>query len=149
MNYFLDFLNNKALLAALTAWFTAQVIKILITLIQEKRIDFALLMSSGGMPSSHSATVCSLAVMIMKICSAASIEFALASVFAFIVMYDAAGVRRAAGEQAKVINRIVEDLAKGKTEYMEKNLKELIGHTPFQVTVGAILGIIIGAVFPV
>jgi acid phosphatase family membrane protein YuiD len=149
MNYFLDFLNNKALLAALTAWFTAQVIKILITLIQEKRIDFALLMSSGGMPSSHSATVCSLAVMIMKICSAASIEFALASVFAFIVMYDAAGVRRAAGEQAKVLNRIVEDLAKGKTEYMEKNLKELIGHTPFQVTVGAVLGIIIGAVFPV
>lgn len=149
MNYFLDFLNNKALLAALTAWFTAQVIKILITLIQEKRIDFALLMSSGGMPSSHSATVCSLAIMIMKICSAASIEFALASVFAFIVMYDAAGVRRAAGEQAKVLNRIVEDLAKGKTEYMEKNLKELIGHTPFQVTVGAVLGIIIGAVFPV
>ena len=149
MNYFLDILNNKALLAALTAWFTAQVIKILITLIQEKRIDFALLMSSGGMPSSHSATVCSLAVMIMKICSAASIEFALASVFAFIVMYDAAGVRRAAGEQAKVLNRIVEDLAKGKTEYMEKNLKELIGHTPFQVTVGAVLVIIIGAVFPV
>ena len=149
MNYFLDFLDNKALLAALTAWFTAQVIKILITLIQEKRIDFALLMSSGGMPSSHSATVCSLAVMIMKICSAASIEFALASVFAFIVMYDAAGVRRAAGEQAKVLNRIVEDLAKGKTEYMEKNLKELIGHTPFQVTVGAVLGVIIGAIFPV
>ncbi|MBQ4137118.1 MAG: divergent PAP2 family protein [Clostridia bacterium] len=149
MNYFLDFLDNKALLAALTAWFTAQVIKIIINLIQEKKIDFALLMSSGGMPSSHSATVCSLAVMIMRICSAASIEFALASVFAFVVMYDAAGVRRAAGEQAKVLNRIVEDLAKGKTEYMEKNLKELIGHTPFQVTVGAVLGIIIGATFPV
>lgn len=149
MNYFWDFLDNKALLAALTAWFTAQVIKIIINLIQEKKIDFALLMSSGGMPSSHSATVCSLAVMIMRICSASSIEFALASVFAFVVMYDAAGVRRAAGEQAKVLNRIVEDLAKGKTEYMEKNLKELIGHTPFQVMVGAVLGIIIGAIFPI
>ena len=149
MNYFLDFLENKALLAALTAWFTAQVIKLILNLVQEKKVDLALMMSSGGMPSSHSATVCSLAVMIMRICSAASIEFALASVFAFVVMYDAAGVRRAAGEQAKVINRIVEDLAKGKTEYMEKNLKELIGHTPFQVTVGAILGIIIGSTFPV
>ncbi len=149
MSLFNQFIENKALLAALTAWFAAQFIKILINLIQEKKLDITLLMSSGGMPSSHSATVCALCVMVLRICSLASVEFAIASVFAFIVMYDAAGVRRAAGEHAKVINKIVEDLANGTTEYMEKNLKELIGHTPFQVTVGAILGIVIGAVFPV
>ncbi|MBQ7821646.1 MAG: divergent PAP2 family protein [Clostridia bacterium] len=149
MNYINQLLNNKALLAAFTAWFTAQFIKIIINLIQEKRIDFSLIMSSGGMPSSHSSTVCALGVMVWKLCTPASVEFAIAVVFAFIVMYDAAGVRRAAGEQAKVLNRIVEDLAKRKTEYMEKNLKELIGHTPFQVIIGALLGIVIGIAFPI
>lgn len=149
MKYVNELIDNRALLAAFTAWFTAQFIKIIINLIEEKRIDFRLIMSSGGMPSSHSATVCALCVMILRLCSASSVEFAIAVVFAFIVMYDAAGVRRAAGEQAKVLNKIVEDLAKGKTEYMEKNLKELIGHTPFQVIVGALLGVVIGAAFPV
>lgn len=149
MKYINELLDNRALLAACAAWFTAQFIKIIINLIEEKRIDFRLIMSSGGMPSSHSATVCALCVMILRLCSASSVEFAIAVVFAFIVMYDAAGVRRAAGEQAKVLNKIVEDLAKGKTEYMEKNLKELIGHTPFQVIVGALLGVVIGTAFPV
>ncbi len=148
MEYIKELLANKALLAALVAWFTAQFIKIIINLVQEKRLDFGLIMSSGGMPSSHSSTVSALCVMIWRICSPASIEFAIAVVFAFIVMYDAAGVRRAAGEQAKVLNKIVEDLANRKTEYMEKNLKELIGHTPFQVIVGSALGILIGCVFP-
>ena len=149
MEYIKELVANKALIAALAAWFTAQFIKIIINLIQEKKLDFGLIMSSGGMPSSHSATVCALCVAVARIYSLSSELFTIAVVFAFIVMYDAAGVRRAAGEQAKVLNRIVEDLAKGNTEYMEKNLKELIGHTPFQVIIGAILGVFIGFILPV
>lgn len=149
MEYIKELASNKALIAAFVAWFTAQFIKIIINLIQEKKLDFGLIMSSGGMPSSHSATVCALCVAMARIYSLSSPIFAISVVFAFIVMYDAAGVRRAAGEQAKVLNRIVEDLAKGNTEYMEKNLKELIGHTPFQVIVGAMLGMFIGFILPV
>lgn len=139
---------NRALVAALVAWFTAQLIKIIINFAQEKRFDFRLIMSSGGMPSSHSSTVCALCTMIWRMCSPSSVEFAISTVFAFVVMYDAAGVRRAAGEQARVLNKIAEDLANRETKYMEKDLKELIGHTPFQVLIGALLGVVIGAVFP-
>ena len=78
-----------------------------------------------------------------------SVTFALAFVMAFIVMYDAAGVRRAAGEQAKVLNKIVHDISTGESRYLDKNLKELIGHTPLQVLAGAVLGILIGALIPV
>lgn len=148
MDYVKELLGNQFLIVAFTAWFVAQFIKIVITLTGEKRLDLSLLISSGGMPSSHSATVSALCVATGRICDFSSVEFAIALIFAFIVMYDAAGVRRAAGEHAKVINKIVQDFANGKTEYMEKNLKELIGHTPFQVFAGAFLGIITGLVFP-
>ena len=149
MKYLNELLSNRILIAAIVSWFAAQFIKIIINLIQEKKFDFGLIMSSGGMPSSHSATVCALCLMVMRTHSLSSTYFAISVIFAFIVMYDAAGVRRAAGEQAKVLDKIVDDLAKGKTEYMEKDLKELIGHTPFQVFVGALLGVLIGSVFPV
>jgi acid phosphatase family membrane protein YuiD len=149
MKYIYDFLENRALIAAIVAWFTAQIIKIIIYAITEKKFDITLMMSSGGMPSSHSATVCALSVVIMRVCGLSSTAFAIAAVFSFIVMYDAAGVRRAAGEQAKVLNRLVEDIAQGKKEYMEKDLKELIGHTPLQVFMGAVVGVVTGAVFPV
>ena len=144
----MDVFNNKALIAAACGWFIAQFIKIIITLIQEKRFDLSLIMSSGGMPSSHSATVCALAVTVMRLCTPASPEFAIAVIFAFIVMYDAAGVRRAAGEHAKMLNLLVDNIFAGKKEYTENDFKELIGHTPFQVFMGAALGTIIGAVFP-
>lgn len=84
-------------------------------------------MSSGGMPSSHSSTVCSMVVATGKLNGTHSVTFALAFVMAFIVMYDAAGVRRAAGEQAKVLNKIVHDISTGESRYLDKNLKELIG----------------------
>ena len=105
-------------------------------------------MSSGGMPSSHSATVCSMVVATAKLYGTKSVGFALAFVLAFIVMYDAAGVRRAAGEQAKVLNHIADDLSKGDTRYLEKHLKELIGHTPLQVLIGALFGILIPIFIP-
>ena len=84
-----------------------------------------------------------------KLCGTNSVQFALAFVLAFIVMYDAAGVRRAAGEQARVLNQIVHDISTGETRYLDKNLKELIGHTPLQVVVGAIFGILIPIFVPV
>ena len=145
----MDVLNNKALLAAACGWFVAQLIKIIISLVQEKKFDFALIMSSGGMPSSHSATVYALAITIMRLCSPASPEFALAVIFAFIVMYDATGVRREAGEHAKMLNLLVDNIFAGKKEYTENDFKELIGHTPYQVFMGAALGILIGIVFPI
>ena len=106
-------------------------------------------MSSGGMPSSHSSTVCALVVASARVCGTNSVEFALAFILAFIVMYDAAGVRRAAGEQAKVLNRIAKELSEGDTRYLDKNLKELIGHTPLQVFMGALLGVVIPLIIPV
>ena len=145
----MDLLDNTALMAALLAWFIAQVIKVVLVFFEERRFDLAKMISSGGMPSSHSATVSALVVSSAKMCGIASPEFALAFILAFIVMYDAAGVRRAAGEQAKVLNKIVHDISLGDTKYLDKNLKELIGHTPLQVIMGALLGIAIGVFMPV
>lgn len=149
MNLLRDFAANRVLLCSVAAWFAAQLIKIIIKAVIEKKLDLSLIMSSGGMPSSHSATVCALCVAVAKLFTLSSPEFAIASVFSFIVMYDAAGVRRAAGEHAKIINRIVQDIANGNNQYMEKNLKELIGHTPLQVSMGALLGVAVGLIFPV
>lgn len=153
MNYFLDlvtgFFTNYILVCAFTGWFGAQFIKCVRYIIRNKRFSFAVIMSSGGMPSSHSATVCAMVAAIAKVEGTGSIMFAISFILAFIVMYDAAGVRRAAGEQARVLNRIVEDIQKGDTKYLDKRLKELIGHTPLQVTMGALFGILIPFVIPV
>lgn len=112
-------------------------------LIKERRFTFTFLVSSGGIPSSHSATVCALATSIGKSHGYDSVFFAIAFILAFIVMYDATGVRRETGEQAKILNKIMRDLDEGNTDDMQKELKELIGHTPIQVFAGAILGIAI------
>ncbi len=143
MNSITELFSNFILICAVIAWFSAQAIKLIIGLIQHRAFNFTILYSSGGMPSSHSSTVCSMACSTALTCGLASPEFGLAVIFAFVVMYDAAGVRRAAGEQAKILNRIVADLEAGQTKYMSKNLKELLGHTPLEVFVGAILGIAI------
>ena len=149
MNFITDFFTNYLLVCAFAGWFSAQLIKCVRYVIKYRKFDFRLVMSSGGMPSSHSATVCSLVVATARTCGAGSAEFALAFILAFIVMYDAAGVRRAAGEQAKVLNRMAKELSNGDRRYLDKNLKELIGHTPLQVIIGAILGIVIPLLIPV
>lgn len=126
-------------------WFGIQLFKFLYDIIKEKRFNFKRLMQAGGMPSSHSAVVVSLTTMIAKAEGIASPLFGVSLIFAFIVMYDAAGVRRAAGKQAKLLNKIVETPGLSGVEVSEK-LVEVLGHTPVQVIVGAIIGLIVGLI---
>lgn len=144
-----DLLNNYILVCAVIAYVIAQLLKFIICIVQERRIDIGLLIAAGGMPSSHSSTVCALCVASLKTYGAGSPYFAITFVLAGIVMYDAAGVRRAAGDQAKLINLLVAELWAGKTEYVQKRLKEIIGHTPIQVFGGAVLGVIVPLVYNV
>jgi len=143
-----DLLNNFALTVSLMGWLIASVFKIIIGFVREKRLDFRRLYGSGGMPSSHSATVTSLATAVAKTDGLYSTSFAIAFMFAFIVMYDALGVRRAAGEQARILNQLVNNLSQQRPIYLRKKLKELIGHTPLEVIVGGLLGILIGLIAP-
>ena len=131
------------LLISIFSCFLAQFIKIFTG--KEKRIDFKRIIISGGMPSSHSSFVTSLAMLVGFDKGFASTEFAITAVFAIIVMYDASGVRRAVGKQAEILNQIVDDFFHGKFD-QHKKLKELVGHTPKEVLFGALLGIIIGIV---
>jgi acid phosphatase family membrane protein YuiD len=142
LDFFTELLSNKVLITCVTAWFIAQLLKIILTFYTSKKIDITRFVGSGGMPSSHTSFVMSLATSIGKIYGWASPLFAMAICFAFVVMYDAAGVRRAAGYQAKVLNMIIDDLAHHKPLGNER-LKELLGHTPKEVMAGAILGIVI------
>ena len=147
-NLFNDIINNYALICALLGWLIASVAKIIIILVRERRLDFRRIYGSGGMPSSHSATVASLATAVAKTDGLYSTNFAIAFMFAFIVMYDALGVRRAAGEQARILNQLANNLSENKPVYFKKKLKELIGHTPLEVIVGGLLGILIALVAP-
>jgi acid phosphatase family membrane protein YuiD len=143
MSDFIKLFTNYPLWSAGISWITAQILKSVIWVIQKRRFSFISLVASGGMPSSHSATVCALATATGRLNGYDSVDFAIAFILAFIVMYDAAGVRRSAGEQAKILNKMMEDIERGETENMPKQLKELIGHTPLQVFAGAVLGIMI------
>ena len=138
-----ELLENKPLWAAILSWVIAQVLKVVILLVTEKKVDFTRLYGSGGMPSSHTALVCALAASLGKLYGLNSPLFAISAVFSSVVMYDAAGVRRAAGKQAQVINWLLH--LNGYT-YMEQ-LKELLGHTPLQVFAGATLGVAVGVIF--
>ena len=148
MRYVQEMLSNRVLWVGLTAWFSAQMMKIVLTAVIERRWDFSrLFFGLGGMPSSHSAVVCSLATSVGIARGFYSVEFAMCVILAFIVMTDAAGVRRSAGKQAAVLNRIVQDMvAAGEWPTTEK-LKEMLGHTPFQVLIGGLLGILIALLF--
>ncbi|KUO71068.1 MAG: hypothetical protein APF77_05045 [Clostridia bacterium BRH_c25] len=143
MNFYVKIMDNKVLLACFTAWLIAQVMKIILTFYSSKKIDLTRFVGSGGMPSSHTSFVMALSTSIGRIHGWDSAIFAVSLCFAFVVMYDAAGVRRAAGNQAKILNIIIEDLAHNKPLENER-LKELIGHTPKEVLAGAVLGIVIG-----
>jgi acid phosphatase family membrane protein YuiD len=137
--------ENKILVSAMTAWLVAQIIKVLLNLIFQGRLNLELLLSSGAFPSSHAAIVCALTLGIGKYYGWSSPLFALSAVFAMIVMYDAAGVRWATGKQAEVINKLLERYHVG-SDLSQKKLKELVGHTPFEVFGGALVGIIVGLI---
>lgn len=143
MHCIFEISSNPILQTAFIAWFAAQLIKIILTLIKERRFDFTRLFGSGGMPSSHAAFTVSLAVSIGFYEGFNSVMFALAAAFSIVVMYDATGVRRSAGEQAAILNKIVEKLGREHISQTGKMLKELLGHTPIQVFTGALLGILV------
>jgi len=130
-------------MVALIACLIAQLSKLIIELVKNHKINFRVLTSTGGMPSAHSTLVTALATGVGQTIGWNSPEFALATIFAIIVMYDAAGVRQAAGKQARVLNQMIDELFSDKSEFNEDRLKELLGHTPVQVIVGLILGITI------
>lgn len=131
--------------AAFAGWIIAQTCKLLAALIQSRRLDFGYLISTGGMPSAHSAMVCSLATAISFTEGFGSVAAILAWCFAGVTMFDAAGVRNAAGEQARILNQIVDELFT-KHRFSEKRLKELLGHTRFEVFIGMIIGILTGII---
>ena len=143
-----ELLHNRVLLTALAACFLAQGLKLVFEWVQHQRLNFHVLVETGGMPSSHSALVAALATGIGQTMGWDSNEFAVATIFAFIVMYDAAGIRRAAGEQAKILNQILEerDTLTTAEDVVQKPLKELLGHTPIQVLVGSCIGVAVSLV---
>ena len=138
-------ITNKCIVVPFCLGIIIQVFKFVYELIVNKKIDFKRLFGAGGMPSSHSAVVCSEAILVGKALGFDSATFALALAFAGVVMYDAAGIRRAAGKQARILNKIVSTPGLTQVEVNEK-LTELLGHTPFQVFVGALIGIIVGVI---
>ena len=148
MDFFNALIHNTVFMSAVTGWFAAQVIKTVIYTSITKSFDPERLVGSGGMPSSHSATVCALATASGMQYGGGSFEFAIAAIVAIIVMYDARGVRRETGLQAQVINEMMEFWEKmGQPISYEEKLKEFVGHTPLQVFVGALLGILIAVLY--
>lgn len=141
-------INNTVLVSAVLGWFIAQVLKTLIHLFFTKKFVAERLVGSGGMPSSHSATVCALATAILIQEGADSLFFAIALILAIIVMHDAMGVRRETGIQARILNEMMQLFADmGSDMPAQEKLKEFVGHTPLQVLIGAILGILIALIY--
>ncbi|MBD2628862.1 MULTISPECIES: divergent PAP2 family protein [Trichormus] len=138
-----DIFNNRVLLVALVACFVAQALKLIVELVKNRKLNVRVLVTTGGMPSAHSALVTALAAGVGQTIGWASAEFALATIFAIIVMYDAAGVRQAAGKQARILNQMIDELFDEKPDFSQDRLKELLGHTPVQVIAGSALGITI------
>ncbi len=139
-----EIITNKVLVISACTWALAQLLKVIITLVQKKRLKLRYLFASGGMPSAHSATVSALATSVAMIQGIGSVTFGIVAILALIVMYDAAGVRRSVGRQSVVLNRIVQEFRfRRPITEVERDLREFIGHTPFQVIAGAALGIIL------
>lgn len=138
-----DILDNHVLVVALIACLIAQSLKLVIELVKNRKLNVRVLVTTGGMPSAHSALVTSLATGVGQTLGWASPDFALATIFAIIVMYDAAGVRQAAGKQARILNQMIDELFDEKHDFSQDRLKELLGHTPVQVIAGSALGITI------
>lgn len=146
MRLFIANFEFSIILTAVLAWLIAQTLKVLIGVIREKRFNFRWFVGTGGMPSSHAAAVSSLAASIGLRMGLSSPLFALALLFAIVVLFDAQGVRRASGQQAEVLNRILDDIY-WKHRVKEDRLKELLGHTPVEVLTGTALGILVAMFF--
>jgi len=143
MQFFSDLIQNRILIAALAGWVAAQAAKVVLYTIVNKEFKFERLVGSGGMPSSHAATVCALATATTRRYDAGSFEFAVSLVLAAVVLYDARGVRLETGKQAVTITAIIDHFLREGTiiELPEFKLKELIGHTPLQVLIGSLIGV--------
>lgn len=143
MKYLLYIYNNgnEVLLAAITANLIAQWIKIIRYAFQRKKMNYAIMFATGGMPSSHSSTVTGMATTVGLVDGFSSTTFAIAALFAGVVMFDAAGVRRNAGRQAVVLNQIIGELLNPEHSLSKSRLKEFLGHSPVEVFAGALLGI--------
>ena len=142
MTYIYDFLDNYLLISALTGWIVAQILKVFTGMFSKEKFSLTrLLFSNGGMPSSHSATVMALSVAALLGEGIGSPAFAICAILSIIVMNDAVGVRQETGKQSKVINEIMRTMSTGRHEDVETGLKELVGHTPLQVIMGALTGI--------
>lgn len=146
MKSVLEFIQNKYIYVPVLTWVGIQIFKVLYELYKTKKFNFRRIMGAGGMPSSHTGVVVSLATLIGKNEGVGSPIFALSLIFAFVVMYDAAGVRRAAGKQAHLLNQLIETPGLTGLQVQEK-LVEVLGHSPIQVFVGAIIGVIMGLIF--
>jgi len=139
---FLQLSENKIFLTTLAAWLIAQAMKVILGVVQKRRLDFRLFVGTGGMPSSHVAGAACLAASIGLEYGFDSVLFALAASFAIVVMFDAQGVRRATGRQARILNKITDDIYwQGKIH--DGRLRELIGHTPLEVIGGFLVGVLI------
>ena len=138
--------NNKFLCVPFCVWLAIQIMKFITDWIVNKKPNFKRLVGAGGMPSSHSAVVATLTTLIGQEYGVESGIFAMSCVFSAIVRYDAAGVRRAAGKQATLLNKLVENATNSGIVVSEK-LVEVLGHTPLQVLVGAIIGVLVGLLY--
>ena len=145
MNDFMAFVQNKYIYIPFFLWFGIQLFKLIYDLVTTKKFNFKRIMGAGGMPSSHSAVVAGVATLIGKYEGVGSPIFGLALIVAFVVMYDACGVRRAAGKQAELLNKLIETPGLTGVEVSER-LVEVLGHTPIQVFAGALIGIIVGLI---
>jgi acid phosphatase family membrane protein YuiD len=152
MEYLKELIGNHILVTAFASWLLAQIIKTLINFHFTRKIDWERMVGSGGMPSCHSATVSALFTITAFFYGPGSFELAISAILAIIVMYDARGVRRETGKQAVLLNQIRDYLIYGekggktKPDFSDENLKELVGHTPLQVVVGAVLGVTVGVI---
>ncbi|SCZ82036.1 divergent PAP2 family protein [Acidaminobacter hydrogenoformans] len=145
MSFFPGIASNRMFQVAFVSWFIAQVLKVILTLITDRKLNLYRMIGSGGMPSSHSSLVMGLSTAIGLYLGWDSPLYAVALVTSLVVMYDASGVRRAVGIQAAILNQIIEDAYQHKP-FSQDKLKELIGHTPYEVFAGAILGIVVANV---
>ena len=149
MEFFKFITSNRIINIGVVAILVAHTLKLMVDTALNRKITWSRFIGAGGMPSSHSALVASVTVGTFRIYGFTSPVFALSCVLSLIVMYDAFGVRRAAGKQAKIINLIIEQFNITDPKIREEKLKEILGHTPLEVMAGAVLGLIIGFLLPI
>jgi len=139
-----EIITNKVLIIPLCSWALAQLLKVIMILIQKRQLDLRYLVVSGGMPSAHSAVVTGLATSVALIQGFGSVAFGISAILALVVMYDAAGLRQSVGKQSIVLNRILRELRLRRPVIeLGRDLREFIGHTQFQVIIGGLLGIVV------